>query len=122
MSQIDACSLTRFCLLNGSPKALRRRRKIKLRDPERRERIHNRVHGGAERADRPRLARALDAEQIGRAGHVVKRDVEACKIIGARHGVILERAREELARSWIEMRVFQEHLPSTLGDAAMNLP
>ena len=50
------------------------------------------------RADCARLARALDAERIGRRRHRVVVQLDAPRlIVGARHGVVHERAGEELA-------------------------
>ena len=48
------------------PDLLRRERQVESADAERLERVHDRVRDGRRRADRARLADALDPERIAR--------------------------------------------------------
>ena len=44
------------------------------------------------------------------------------KIVGARHGIIHERAGKHLARAGVIEAMFEQRLADALGDAAMGLP
>ena len=48
--------------------------------------------------------------------------VEVAEIVGPRHAVILERARQQLAAVGVVGDVFHQHLADALDDAAMDLP
>ena len=72
------------------------------------------------RADRAGLAAALDAERIARAQRRGVRQLERRQVVGARHGVVHERRRHELAAVVVD-RAFQQRLADALGEAAMDL-
>src|SRR5687768_17330434 len=52
------------CLLHRRPDARRTQRHIDMGDPERRQRVDDRVDDGGSRGDRPCFAGALDAELV----------------------------------------------------------
>ena len=55
------------------------------------------------------------------AGTSVSSEMQVGKIVGARHGVILEAAGDELAVG-VEHDRFHQRLADALGDAAVDLP
>jgi len=59
---------------------------------ERRQRIVDRVHHARQTADGAAFARSLDAQGIGLGRHRMAAGFEIAEIVGARHGVIHERA------------------------------
>ena len=89
--------------------------------PSGRERVKDGADHRRRRAGGAGFARALDAERIGRRRHFGQFRDELGKILGARHGVVLETAGDELPVG-IEHDQFHQRLADALGDAAVNLP
>src|SRR2546427_7177065 len=73
------------------------------------------------RTDRAGLARALDPQRVGLAGHVVGLEVEGRPIGRARHRIVHEGAGDELAVAGAIDRLLHQRLAYTLHGAAMNL-
>ena len=83
--------------MDGPPQHLRRGRHVDVLDAEHRERVDQSVGDRGHRADGPGFAGTLHPERIGLGRHRVRLDMERDKVGGARHGVIHERAGEDLA-------------------------
>ena len=90
-------------------------------DPERGERVDDRIDQRRRRADRPGLARALEAERVGAARHDIVGELDRRQVVGARQAVIGQRAGHELARFGIENAMFEHRLAYPLRDAALHL-
>lgn len=89
---------------------------------ERLQRIQHRVHDRRRCAAAAAFTRTLDAKLVDRARRifvVYGRDVG--HVLGARHGVVEERAGQELAGFGIVSRSFEEGLAEPLHDAAVYL-
>ena len=84
------------------------------------DRIGDGVDDGGRRGDGAGLAAAFDAERIGRAFGHRGVDLQRRQIVGARHGVVHERAGDELAVLVVD-RAFAQRLADALRDAAMHL-
>src|SRR5438270_6481468 len=85
------------------------------------ERIDDRIDQRRRRTDGAGFARALDAERVRGARHVAGREAERRQIVGARHGVVHERAAEDLAAVLVIDGVLEHRLPESLHDPAMHL-
>src|SRR6185437_10090879 len=72
-------------------------------------------------ADRARLARALDAQRISLAGHVMGLEHERRSVGRARQRIIHERAGDELAVLGVVDSLLHQGLADALHRAAMNL-
>ncbi len=84
------------------------------------ERVLHRVgHRGGGRDDAA-LAHALDAEGVDRGGEVHVDDLERRHLVGARQGIVHQRAGEELPRVVVDQRLAQR-AAEALGDAAVEL-
>src|SRR5258708_26984808 len=81
----------------GLPHAVRRCRHVDVMHAKRSKGIDYGVDGRGRCADRPGFARALDADRIGPAQHLVEPDIERRHAVGARHAIVHETAREQLA-------------------------
>ena len=79
-----------------------------------------RVDDRRRRGDRARFAAALDAERIGRTERLDRLDLERRQVVGARHAIVHEARRQQLAVA-VVMRAFEQRLADALGDAAMHL-
>src|SRR5437763_79460 len=86
-------------ILHRQPYALAGRRHVETLDPERRERIDDRVDDRGQCADRAGLARALGAQWITLGRHWVRGDLHIRDRVGAGHAVIHEAAGQVLPRS-----------------------
>src|SRR6202453_2600379 len=84
------------------------------------ERIGEGVDDRRWRSDRARFATALDAERIGRANRLDRVDLERGQVVGARHAIVHEARRQELAVI-VVMRAFEQRLAHALSDAAVHL-
>ena len=84
------------------------------------ERIGDRVDDGRRSRDGAGFAAALDPERVRRAGRHRHADLEGRQVDGARHAVVVEAGRDELAALVVD-GTFEERLTDALGDAAMNL-
>src|SRR5262245_45604565 len=90
-------------------------------DPERLERVDERIDYRWRRTDRAGFADALDPERIGLAGHFLQFRLHVRHRVGARHAVVHEAAGEQLSGLAIVDLVFQQRLAETLHDPAVNL-
>src|SRR5215207_6610452 len=83
--------------LDRGPHARGRERLVDVLDPERRERVADRVHEAGRRPDRAGLAAALDAQRVhgGRGDRVV--ELEVRHLAGPGHGVVHHGPGDELA-------------------------
>src|SRR5215470_6254588 len=108
--------------MHGLPDALGRHRHVEVADAERRQRVVHRVHQRRKRAHCARLAYALGAQGIHLGRYLVRIHVEERHVVGARHGVVHERAGEELAGAGIVHEMLEEGLAEALHDAAVDLP
>ena len=79
------------------------------------QRIDDRVHDRLRRGDAAGLARALDAERIGRRRQLDEGDVEGRQVVGARQRVIHQRAAQQLARVRVVDGVLEQRLADALG-------
>ena len=61
------------------------------------QRVDDGVHHRRAGADRAGLAGALDAERIALARHIARLEMEERHVVGARHGIVGERRRDQLA-------------------------
>src|SRR5262249_59896915 len=77
------------------------------------------THAGR-RADAARLTHALGAERIARRRRAGLLDQDVGHLVGARHRVFHQRARDELAVTVVDDR-FLERLSQALGEAAVEL-
>src|SRR5262245_39788765 len=91
-----AASLLTLRLSHRLPHALRRERHVEVPDPERRERVDDRVHDRGRRGDRPRLAGALDAERVHLGRRLGALDLEPGEEVGLRDRVVHHVAGHEL--------------------------
>jgi len=85
-----------------------------------RQRIDQGVGHGRHGADATGFAGAFDAERIGLGRYWVTLDCHGAEVVRMRHGVVHERAGDELAGG-VEMDVFHQNLTGALRDAAMDL-
>ena len=85
------------------------------------ESVDDSVDDRGRRADSAGLARTLDAQWVGCRGHVMGGESEERNVVGARHGIVHERARKELAAVWIIDRMLKQSLADALHDTAMDL-
>ena len=92
-----------------------------MRDAERRQRIEHGVDDGGTGADGAGLARALDAERVGGAGHAVDAEVDDGTSLARGRRVIDERAGEKLRRVAVVDGVLEQRLADSLRDAARKL-
>src|SRR3989449_4951700 len=95
-----------------TPHALATERHVEMTDAERRQRVHDGIDGGRRGADRRGLADALGAERVERRRRHGLSGRERRQVFGVRHGVVHERAGEQLA-----VLVVDEALDERLGDA-----
>src|SRR6185295_18870873 len=95
------------------------KREIEMVYSERAQRVDHRVGHRRQRAGGAGLARALHAERIGRRRHRMVVQLDARQDLGARHGVVHERAGEELAVLRVVLDVLGERLAEALRDAAV---
>src|SRR5262249_41916050 len=112
---------SRLAALHRGPYARRRRRHIDVVDPDRAQRIHDRIHHRRWRPDRPRLAYAFDAQRVGAAGHVAEVSRYITHVVGARHAVVHIGAGEELSAGAVIDHVLHQRLPDSLRDPALDL-
>src|SRR6202040_1469863 len=70
---------------------------------------------------RAAFAGRADAERVGGGGHLAQLGDVGRQVGSARHGVVHKRAGEHLAALRIVVRVFQQGLPNSLGNAAVDL-
>src|SRR6185437_5462262 len=82
--------------------------------------VGNGVDNGRRSRDRARFAAALDAERIGWTDRLDRLDLVRGQVVGARHAIVHEARRQELAVAVI-VRAFEERLTDALGDAAVHL-
>src|SRR5207245_11554480 len=82
-----------------------------MRNAERRQRVDDRVDDGGCRADRARLAAALDAQRVDGRGRLDPVELPGRERIGLRHRVVHERGREALPEL-----VVGHVLPASLAD------
>jgi hypothetical protein len=102
------------------PHPARGRRHVDMVDAERLERIENGADHCGWRTSGASFASAFDAEWIGCRRHLGQLRYKLRKVLGARHGVVLETAGDELAIA-VERDRFHQRLAYALGDAAVNL-
>src|SRR3954463_16465295 len=106
--------------MQRAPHLLGRKRHVELEHPER---IEHGVHHRRRRADGAELAAPFDAEKVGLARHaLVEAGAHRRQVGRARHGVVHERAGEELAALRIVDRPLAQRLSGALRDAAVHLP
>src|SRR6266446_7283379 len=103
------------------PDAFGRRRHLDVLDAQLGERVDDRIDHGAERRRRPAFAAAAQAERMGRRGHLADLRRERGQHVGARHGVVHQRRRQQLTRVGVVVAVFPQRLPDALSDAAVRL-
>src|SRR5258706_2777112 len=83
-----------FAVMQGAPDFLGAQRHLQVQHAQR---IEHRVHHRRHRADGSQLAAAFHAKQIGLARHtLVEAGLERRQVVGARHGVIHQRAGKQL--------------------------
>ena len=85
--------------LHRPPDALRRQRHVEVPDPERRERVHHRVHDRRGRRDRAGLARALDAERVDVGRRLRPVELELRQEVRLRDGVAPSGSTSSAGRS-----------------------
>ena len=100
---------------------MRRRRYGYARDAEGPERVGEAVDDHGRRRSGAALAARLDAQGIGGRGHFVEARRERGDVVGARQGVVHQRAGERLAARTVDDADLAQRLPDTLNDAAMGL-
>src|SRR5262249_25768706 len=103
------------------PHPQRRCRHFDAIDPERRERVDDRINYRRRRADGARLADALDAERICLARHLLELRFYVRHRVGTRHAVVHETAGDELAGLAVLDLVLEQCLPEPLHYAAVDL-
>src|SRR5207245_901098 len=111
-----------FRLAGAGPDARRRVGKVELIDAERPQRVDHGVGDAGDRADGPGLAHALDAERVARRRDRLVEQLHLPEHVRARHGVVHERAGEQLPARGLVDAVLDERLADTLQDAAVQLP
>src|SRR5919198_2269152 len=106
---------------DGRPNPFRIRRHIHVLHPQRRQRVHHRVHHRGRRGDGPRLGDTLGAEGI----HGARRD-DPIEIELGYLGRARDQIGEERRRFGGPVRrvgdLLQQRLAQPLGDAAVHLP
>ena len=90
-----------------------------MRDTEWRERVHNRIDDRGRRCNCASLARALDAQRIGRRRRNSPRSLEGWQACRLRHRIVEHAAGYELPVLVVHA-LFPERLSDALCDAAMN--
>src|SRR5437763_685221 len=90
-------------------------------DPKVRQRIEDRVDDRLRRGDAAGLACAFDTERVHRCRQLGQSDVERWQIVGARQSVIHKGAAQQLARSLVVDRVFEQRLSDALREPALHL-
>src|SRR5437870_5006396 len=91
-----------------------------MRNAERRQRVDDRVDDGGCRADRARLAAALDAQRVDGRGRLDPVELPGRERIGLRHRVVHERGREALPEVVVG-HVLPESLADPLGEPSVDL-
>ena len=100
---------------------MRRQRHIEMAYPVGFERVDDGVDHRRRRADGRRFADALGPQRIERGLGNRFGDGEGREVVGARHGVIHQRAGQKLALV-VEYDLFQQRLADALRQAAVDLP
>ena len=114
------CGLLAFAACSACQMCARRQRHVDMADAAVAERVDHRIHHRGERAGAAGLAAALDAERVGRCRRRMIGERERRHVGGARHGVIHERAGEQLAVAVVD-RLFHQRLADALHHAAVQL-
>src|SRR5262249_55068430 len=109
-------------LMDRAPHALGRRRHGEVADPERGERIDDRVHHRRRGGHGSAFANALDADRVRFARNRTEIHGHARQRVGARNGIIHQTAGQELASIRVVNDVLEQRLAGALGNAAVDLP
>src|SRR5262249_33153545 len=115
------CGLLLLRLPARLPNLLRRRRHVEMRAGAAWNGIGDRVHERGDRGGGAGFARALDAERVGLRRHRVDGILERGPVVGARQGVVHERAGDQLPARWVEDRLLHHGLAEALRDGAVGL-
>src|SRR5215813_6807263 len=111
------CLRTRRLAVYGAPDTLGRCRHFHVAHAEFPQRVDDRVDGNGERRCRPAFTRRTNAEWMGRRRYFADAGVEERKHVRPRHGIVHERARQQLTGPGIVKALLDQCLPNTLDDA-----
>jgi len=92
-----------------------------MADAELAQRIDDCIDGDGERRRGPAFAGRPNAERMGRRRHLADASVEERQSICPRHGVVHERARQQLSAPGIVKTLLKQRLPEALHDSAVGL-
>jgi len=106
-ARLSVSALCRLRQFQRPPNAFRCRWHIDMRHTVRAQRIDDRVDQRRRAANRPRLARALHPQRIGRAGNLQQFHLDIRELVGMRQRVVHETARQQLPGLRIIDRVLQ---------------
>ena len=103
------------------PIAAQPSRHVEMRAGAARDRVGDRVHHRGDRGRGAGFADALDAERIGGRRHIEHGVAQRRHVVGARHGVVHERAGDELAVAVVVDDVLHQRLAEPCRERAVQL-
>ncbi len=104
-----------------APDLLRRQRHLQPGIVALADGVDDGVDDGAGRGRRAAFTHALGADRVGLAGDGVMHDGDGRHVGGARHAVVHEAARQDLAAVVVVEHVLEQRLAEPLRDAAVDL-